>query len=89
LSHVAQTTDLTKEDVDRLNLRLKWQLENNTRGLRFVKLELREGLKLLVFVDASFANNKDMSSQIGYVVVLANEQRKDSENITVKGNILH
>ena len=43
----------------------------------------------MVFVDASFANNKDMSSQIGYVIVLANEERKDSESIYITGNILH
>jgi len=42
-----------------------------------------------VFVDASFTNNRDMSSQIGYVVVLANKERKSSESITIKGNILH
>jgi len=30
-----------------------------------------------------------MSSQIGYVIVLANEERKDSESIYITGNILH
>lgn len=85
LSYAAQTTEPDKDDVDRLNSRLKWQLENHTRGLRFIKLKLREELKLLVFVDASFANNKDMSSQIGYVIILANEQKRDSGNIMFKG----
>ncbi|KAK1912835.1 hypothetical protein P3342_004771 [Pyrenophora teres f. teres] len=32
-----------------------------------------EDLKLYAMVDASFANNKDMSSQIGYVIILGNE----------------
>ena len=45
-------------------------------------------MKLLVFVDMSFANNKDMSSQIRYIIVLANERKEDSK-ITVRGNILH
>jgi hypothetical protein len=27
-------------------------------------------LSLLVFTDASFANNKDLSSQIGFVIIL-------------------
>jgi hypothetical protein len=27
-------------------------------------------LSLLVFIDASFANNKDLSSQIGFVIIL-------------------
>ena len=35
-----------------------------------MKLE-KESLRLIVFTDASFANNKDLSSQIGYVLVLA------------------
>ena len=38
-------------------------------------------LKLLVFTDSSFANNKDLSSQIGYVIVMA-----DSNN---QANIVH
>jgi hypothetical protein len=32
-------------------------------------------LQLLVFTDASFANNKDLSSQIRYVLVLINATR--------------
>ena len=43
----------------------------------------------MVFINTSFANNKNISSQIGYVIVLANKQKKDSGNITVQGNILH
>jgi len=38
-------------------------------------------LQLLAFTDASFANNKDLSSQIGYVLVLA--------DATNKANIIH
>jgi hypothetical protein len=33
--------------------------------------------KLFIFVDGSFANNSDLSSLIGYVVVLGNETHKD------------
>ena len=88
LSYAAQTTVPDEEDVQRLNSRLKWQQENRLRGLRYVKL-LPEGLKLLVFVDASFANNKDMSSQIGYVIVLANERKYDDSKVAIKGNIIH
>jgi hypothetical protein len=88
LSYAAQTTDPSIEDANQLNSRLRWQLENSARGLRFIKLK-RESLRLLVFVDASFANNRDLSSQIGYVIVLANEQKKDSESVLITGNILH
>ena len=50
------------------------------RGLKFVKLNINT-LQLLAFTDASFANNKDLSSQIGYVLVLS-----DASN---KANIIH
>ena len=51
-----------------------------TQGLKFVKLDTKT-LQLLVFTDASFANNEDLSSQIGYVLALA--------NATNKANIVH
>jgi hypothetical protein len=38
-------------------------------------------LQLLVFTNASFANNKDLSLQIGYVIILT--------NTTKKANIIH
>jgi hypothetical protein len=38
-------------------------------------------LSLLVFTDASFANNKDLSSQIGFVIVLIDQNQS--------ANILH
>ena len=66
----AQTVELAEKDLKALNKRIQWQIENAARGLRFVKLN-RESLQLLVFTDASFANNKDLSSQIGYVLVIA------------------
>jgi len=48
--------------------------------LKFVKLDVNT-LQLLAFIDASFANNKDLSLQISYVLVLA-----DALN---KANIVH
>ena len=80
LSAAAQAIDPTKNDVKALNKRLQWQIENAARGLRFVKLE-KNTLQLLVFTDASFANNKDLSSQISYVLVLTDKYRS--------ANILH
>ena len=58
-----------------LNKRLSQQIQNSYKGLKFVKLEAKT-LQLLVFIDASFANNKDLSSQIGYVIILANATKK-------------
>jgi hypothetical protein len=63
-----------------LNKRLSWQIENTNRGLKFVELDVNT-LQLLVFTDASFVNNKDLSSQIDYILVLA-----DASN---KANIIH
>ncbi|RFU26353.1 hypothetical protein B7463_g9983, partial [Scytalidium lignicola] len=69
--------DPSQEDVKSLNKRLQWQIQNAARGIQFVKLD-KETLQLLVFTDASFANNKDLSSQIGYIVALAD--RKGNAN---------
>ncbi|RFU25514.1 hypothetical protein B7463_g10820, partial [Scytalidium lignicola] len=80
LSVAAQAVNPDEKDVKALNKRLQWQIENAARGLRFVKLD-KNTLQLLVFTDASFANNKDLSSQIGYVLALA-----DGEG---NANILH
>jgi len=80
LSAAAQVTDPKEEDIKKLNKRLAWQSENASRGLRFVPLNVNtDSLRLLVFTDASFANNTDCSSQIGYVIVLADNN--DQANI--------
>jgi hypothetical protein len=44
--------------------------------------------KLFVFVDGSFANNKDFSSQIGYEIILANESMENDE-FKITGNLIH
>jgi hypothetical protein len=80
LSFAAQVIEPGPKDVEQLNKRLQWQLENPTRGLQFVPLE-KESLKLVVFTDASFANNADLSSQIGFVIVLADRYNR--------ANIIH
>lgn len=80
LSRAAQTVEFSPDDIALLNKRLQWQINNNSRGLRYVKLD-QDTLQLVVFTDSSFANNKDMSSQIGYVICLA--------DATNKANIIH
>jgi hypothetical protein len=79
LSFAAQTINLKEEDAKRLNQRLQWQLNNLTRGLRFVPLN-RNQLRLMVFTDAAFANTTDLHSQIGYVVCLTDD---------VHANLIH
>ena len=78
LSYAAQITEPTWEDALFLNKCLILQKEGH--GLRFVKLDL-DSLQILAFTDSSFANNKDCTSQIGYVVVLA--------DASGNANILH
>ena len=64
-------------------------MDNLTRGLQYVSLTLQDA-KLFIFVDGSFANNRDLSSQIGYVIVLGNESTDtDNSNFTLTGNIVH
>jgi hypothetical protein len=78
LSYAAQITEPTYDDVQYLNRCLQWQMKGS--GLRFVKLD-EKTLRIVTFTDASFANNKDHSSQIGYVIVLA-----DADN---NANVIH
>ncbi|KAK1920477.1 hypothetical protein P3342_002777 [Pyrenophora teres f. teres] len=62
-------------------------MENIDRGLRYITVNLREA-KLMVFVDGSFANNKDLSSQLSFVLVLVNESI-DADTFTIQGNVIH
>ena len=45
--------------------------------------------KVFLFVDGSFTNNKDLSSQIGFVVVIANEKKEGDGTFKICGNLLH
>ncbi|KAF7565969.1 hypothetical protein PtrM4_054030 [Pyrenophora tritici-repentis] len=87
LSVAAQAQQPSDEDIKALNKRLKWQMENLDRGLRYVTVNLMEA-KLMVFVDGSFANNKDLSSQLGFVLMLVNESI-DANTFTIQGNVIH
>ena len=80
LAYAAQVINPNENDAKLLNKRIQWQIENSTRGLNFVKLDV-DTLRLIVFTDSSFANNRDLSSQIGYILVLA-----DASN---RANIIH
>ncbi|KAM4057650.1 Dimer-Tnp-hAT domain containing protein [Hirsutella rhossiliensis] len=45
--------------------------------------------KLMVFTDGSFANNKDLSSQLGFVITLVNETNHKEKQFEISGNIVH
>lgn len=68
----AQYTTYDANITKALNKRLIQQAENATRELTYVLLV--SNLELIVFTNASFANNKDFSLQIKYVIVLTNKQ---------------
>ncbi|KAI0997433.1 hypothetical protein K3495_g10752 [Podosphaera aphanis] len=87
LSAAAQHKQLSKEDIARLNKRINWQISNVGRGLTYIPLDISK-MRLFVFVDGSFANNNDMSSQIGFVIVLANEEA-ENDSFTITGNVVH
>ena len=74
LSYAVQSTEFSSDDIATLNKRLQWQMDNQLRGLKYVKLDHND-LQLVVFTDSSFANNRDFSSQIGYVICLADSSR--------------
>jgi hypothetical protein len=76
------------DDVRTLNKRLEWQMMNLDRGIKYIPLDLQR-TKLFVFVDRSFANNKDFSSQIGYLIILANETFTESNEFMVNRNLIH
>lgn len=44
--------------------------------------------QLMVFVDGSFAKNADLSSQLGFIIMLINETRNDG-TFTITGNTVH
>ena len=88
LSTAAQTTEPTQDDIKALNRRLEWQMTNQARGLIYVPVDL-DSAALYIFVDASFANNRDLSFQIGYIIVLGNETSRSGNVIKLRGNIIH
>ncbi|KAF1935700.1 hypothetical protein EJ02DRAFT_460141, partial [Clathrospora elynae] len=88
LSIAAQAQQPSNEDITTLNKRLKWQMESLNRGLRYIPVDLINA-KLLVFVDGSFANNSDLSSQLGFILMLVNESTNANSTFTVRGNVIH
>ena len=70
-----------------LNKRLKWQIKNMDRGIKYITLDL-EQVKLFIFVDSSFANNKDFSFQISYLIILINKT-KGTDKFAIKKNLIH
>jgi len=87
-SIAAQHQDPNTDEAKALNRRLAWQIEHLNRGLNFVPINLST-VKLYIFIDGSFANNKDLSSQIGYEIIITNKTiGNNEETFTITGNLM-
>ena len=73
-----------------LNKRLEQQIKNIDRGIKYIALDL-ERTKLFVFVNSSFINNKDFSSQIKYLIILTNKTKTSTETnkFVIKENLIY
>ncbi|EED11957.1 hypothetical protein TSTA_000350 [Talaromyces stipitatus ATCC 10500] len=64
------------------------QAENPERGLRFIPLDLIKA-KIIIFTDGSFVNNRDLTSQIGFLIAMVNEDFSEEGRFIATGNIIH
>ena len=62
-------------------------MKNMDQDLTYVDLDLSSA-KLYVFIDGSFANNKDLSFQIGFEIILVNKTTRDDE-FTIHENLIY
>ena len=74
-----------------LNKHLEQQIKNIDRGINYIALDL-EHVKLFIFTNSSFTNNKDFSSQISYLIILVNKTKINSigtNKFIIKGNLIY
>ena len=62
-------------------------MKNINRGIKYITLNLKQA-KLFIFVNSSFVNNKDFSSQISYLIIFINETKRTNKFV-IKGNLIH
>lgn len=73
----AQVTENTysSQDILALNKIISAATRHSSRGIIQQKLDTNS-LRLVVYTDAAFATNKDYSSQLGYLILLADKQNR-------------
>ncbi|TVY57324.1 hypothetical protein LCER1_G003367 [Lachnellula cervina] len=59
----------------------------NDRGICYILLDLLTA-KLFVFINSLFANNKDLSSQISYKIIIANKEASEND-FTINSNLIY
>ena len=71
---LSQVTDknFQPSHIGHINNAIKLLKKTPTRGLKFVKLD-EASLPIVTFDDASFSNNADGSTQLGYLILLADK----------------
>ena len=57
------------------------------RGIKYIALDLKQ-VKLFIFINGSFTNNKNFSSQISYLIILINKT-KGTNKFIIKGNLIY
>jgi hypothetical protein len=87
LSIAVQAHNSNSDNLKRFNKRLKWQMEHLNRGLNYVHVNLNAA-KIFIFADGSFANNKSLNSQLGFLMVLTHENHLKSF-FALTGNIMY
>ncbi|KAF1975902.1 hypothetical protein BU23DRAFT_578763 [Bimuria novae-zelandiae CBS 107.79] len=75
-------------EKEEANHKLAIKLQNLNRGLRYVPVNFIDA-KLIVFVDSFFTNNKDLSSQLGFILMLINKSINVNNTFTICGNVIH
>lgn len=73
LSQVTAET-FEKKDVKAVNKLIK-HVREHKQALKYVELD-KETMRIVVYSDGSFATNKDGSSQVGYVIFMADKDNK-------------
>jgi hypothetical protein len=87
LSMAAQAHNLNSYDLKHFNKRLKWQMKHLNQRLSYVHVNLNAA-KIFIFADGSFAKNKNLSSQLGFLMVFAHENHLES-SFALINNIMH
>lgn len=88
LSTAAQSKQPNKKNCALLNKRTEWQIKNLQQGLQYIPIDLTTA-KLKIFANGLFANKKDISSQLRFILTIMNGECYNNTTFTIKGNVLH
>ena len=57
------------------------------RGIKYIVLDLKQ-VKLFIFINSSFINNKGFNFQISYLIILTNKT-EGTDKFAIKGNLIY